>query len=64
MTEEELRQMAVAYDPRIRRLVAEVRRLREENSLYLKTIDALNGMVEQEKKNLQELADKCQCVPF
>ena len=33
--------------PAIKRLIAEVRRLQKENSLYLETIDALNGMVEQ-----------------
>ena len=36
-------------------LLAEVRRLQEENATYLKTIDALNGMIEQMRATEESL---------
>ena len=59
LTEEELKEteiLAKLVGPTtVHRLIAEVRRLQEENATYLKTIDALNGMVERLKATEESL---------
>ena len=56
MTEEELKKMAVAYDPRIRRLVAEVRRQAKEikklRSINKKLIKEIDNEIEDNEKIL------------